>query len=63
MSFNLFVELGIVAEKCLDRLVDYVLLVAPVSVCADHLAELGSVVAQVVDSDYVVAQSIVNLID
>ena len=63
MSFNLFVELGIIAEKCLDRLVYYVFLVSPVSICADQLSELSSIVSQMVDSDYIVSQGIVYFID
>ena len=56
-------ELSVVAEKCLDRLIDYIFFVTPMSVCTDHLTELSTVVSQVIDSDYIVPQSIVNLID
>ena len=63
MLFYLYVEFGIVFQQRLNRLSDYVLSVAPVSVSANHLAELGSIVSQVVDSDYIVSQSIINLVN
>ena len=55
MSFNFNVEFGVVAEKCLDRLVYDIFLVAPVSVGAYHLAELCAVVSQMVYSESIIA--------
>ncbi len=60
--FNLYMELGVVAQEGFDWLVNYVLLVSPMSVSYDHLAELSAVVTEVVDSGNIVAHRIVNLV-
>ena len=62
MFFHFCMKTSIVTEQRLYRLSDNVLFVAPVSVGADHLAELGSVVAQMVDTNHVITESIENLV-
>ena len=56
-------EFGVIGEQCFDRFFDNVFLVAPSSVSADHLSELGSVVSEMIDPDRIIAEEIIDLVN
>ena len=58
---RLDVELLVVLQQGLDGLIDDIFPVAPLAVGHDHLAELGPVVAQVVDPEDVVSQEVIDV--
>ena len=60
---RLNVELGIIAEQRCDLVGLYILLISPLAVSYDHLAELCAVVARVVPAAYIVSQCLIDQID
>ena len=61
--FHFYMEFGIVGQQGFNGLVNNVFFISPSSVSTDHLTELGSIVAQVVDPYRIIAQEIVDFVD
>ncbi len=62
MAFHLYMELSIISQKRCDRFSYHIFLVSPMSVSADHLTKLCTVISYMIKSHYLESKGVVNLV-
>ena len=63
MRFYFHMELRVIRKKGFNRFLDNILLITPMSVCADHLSELGAVISEMIDSNCFISKTVINLVN